>query len=84
MSACKWAVVGVHVEDAGLVPIELFEEYEGARKSMLCRIQALVDESGLRSYIDDRGQDVDVYFGGKDCYYGGTVSWKWHVKSVYC
>ena len=21
---------------------------------------------------------------GTDCYYGGTVSWKWHVKPVYC
>lgn len=51
---------------------------------MLCKIHALVDESGLTSYIDDCGQDVDVYLGGKDCYYGGTVSWKWHVKPVYC
>ena len=70
MTAYNWAVVGVHVEDA--------------REFMLCRIHTLVDESGLASYIDDCGQDVDVYLGGKDCYYGGAVSWKWNVKPVYC
>lgn len=84
MTAYNWAVVGVHVEDAKLTPVELFEEYEDARESMLCRIHTLVDESGLASYIDDCGQDVDVYLGGKDCYYGGAVSWKWNVKPVYC
>ena len=84
MTANNWAVVGIHVEDAELMPIVLFEKYEDARESMLCRIHARVDESGLTSYIDDCGQDVDVYLGGKDCYYGGAVSWKWHVKPVYC
>ena len=47
MTAYNWAVVGVHVEDAKLTPVELFEEYEDARESMLCRIHTLVDESGL-------------------------------------
>ena len=28
MTAYNWAVVGVHVEDAKLTPVELFEEYE--------------------------------------------------------
>lgn len=84
MSACNWAVVGVYVEDAEVTPIEVFERYEDARGSMLCKIHALVDESSLTSYIDDCGQDVDVYLGGKDCYYGGAVTWKWHVKPVYC
>lgn len=83
MTAYRWAVIGIHVDDAELTPVELFERYEDARESMLCRVHALVDESGLRSYIDDCGQDVDVYLGGKDCYYGGTVSWEWHVKPVF-
>lgn len=84
MTAYRWAVIGIHVDDAELAPVELFERYEDARESMLCRVHALVDESGLTSYIYDCGQDVDVYLGGKDCYCGGAVSWKWHVKPVYC
>lgn len=84
MSACNWAVVGVRTEDSEVAPIEFFERYEDARDSMLGKIHTLVDESGLTSYIDDCGQDVDVYFGGKDCYHSGAVSWKWHVKLVYC
>lgn len=84
MSACNWAVVGVRTEDAEVAPIEVFERYEDARESMLCKIHALVDESGLTSYIDDCGQDVDVYLGGKDCYHGGAVTWKWRVNPVYC
>lgn len=63
MSACNWAVVGVRIEDAEVAPIEVFERYEEARDSMLCKIHALVDESGFTSYIDDCGQDVDVYLG---------------------
>lgn len=51
---------------------------------MLCKIQDLIEEAGLTSYIDDCRQDVDVYFGGKDCYFGGSIAWKWHVKQVYC
>lgn len=48
MSVRNWAVVGVHIEDAEVAPIELFERYEDARDSMLGRIHVLVDESGLR------------------------------------
>lgn len=84
MSVCNWAVVGVRIDDAEVAPIEVFERYEDARDSMLGKIHTLVDESDLTSYIDDCGQDVDVYFGGKDCYHGGAVSWKWHVRPVYC
>lgn len=84
MTAYRWAVIGIHVDDAELTPVELFERYEDARESMLCRVHALVDELDLTSYIYDCGQDVDVYLGGKDCYCAGAVSWKWHVKPVYC
>lgn len=84
MSACSWAVVGIRTKDAEIAPIELFERYEDARDSMLGKIHALVDESGLMSYVDDCGQDVDVYLGGKDCYHSGAVTWKWHIKPVYC
>lgn len=84
MSACNWAVVGVRTEDAEVAPIGVFEKYEDARDSMLCKIRDLIEEAGLTSYIDDCGQDVDVYFGGKDCCFGGSIAWKWHVKQVYC
>lgn len=84
MSACNWAVVGVHIEDAEVAPIEVFEKYGDARESMLGKIRDLVEETDLISYVDDCGQDVDVYFGGKGHYFGGVVAWKWHVKPVYC